>query len=86
MSRHDSLKVCCLWVQAPKAYATSLAPVEVPAAPLSIAARPVHHAEPIQDGVLGSNVQKRRSLRRLRRWQVATAAAVAGAVAGVSLY
>lgn len=58
--------------------------MELAAAPRSMAPLSTHLGEPVQGGALSSNVQRRRSLRRLRRQQAATAAAVAGAVAGVS--
>ena len=72
-------------LQVPGRYATSGASIELASAPQSTATLSAHQGEPVQGGALSSNVQKRRSLRRLRRQQVATAAAVAGAVAGVSV-
>ena len=75
---------CSVYVQAPGTHGIQRASLKLAAAPQSIAVLSAHRGEPIQGGALSSNVQKRRSLRRLRRQQAATAAAVAGAVAGVS--
>lgn len=64
--------------------ATPSASLEVSAPRWSVAAQPMHHAELIQGGLRSSDVQRRRSMRRFRQQQTATAAAVAGALAGVS--
>ena len=58
--------------------------MELAAMAQSLAPLSAHLEKPIQSGALSSDIQRRRSLRRLRRQQAATAAAVAGAVAGVS--
>ena len=61
------------------------APVQAPVTVRSTAPRVTHQAGLVQGGTLSSSdVRVRRAMRRQRRHKVATAAAVTGALAGVS--
>lgn len=65
--------------------AASDAPVQAPVSVRSAAPRVRHQAGLVQGGALSSSdVRVRRAVRRQRRHQAATAAAVTGALAGVS--
>ena len=80
----DMLLLGCLQACGMRA-AASDAPVQAPVSVRSTAPRVTHQAGLVQGTMLSSSdVRVRRAMRRQRRHKAATAAAVTGALAGVS--